>query len=209
MLLSSSLYADEIETPPTSEEISASLAVIMDCISASLVTSCADTDIVLPSSNVSLDYRTQLPQRIAYFLADPAEFTSALAPQDGGYGFFSVLMSLMNTAVEDPLVSAVYVAMSARGYSEGDYLLSGSISFEYPEGTTLDDLLAIWSTRVDTGQSIAINVNMQVLGTDMVRPLSVAGRFDMSVAENGDIVVRSDGTYQINGFYYQSGEFRM
>ena len=50
---------------------------------------------------------------------------------------------------------------------------------------------------------------MQVLGTDMVTPLSVAGRFDMSVAENGDIVVRSDGTYQINGFYYQSGEFRM
>ena len=209
LLFSQGLFAEENETPPTTEEVSVSLTVIMDCISASLVTSCTDTDISLPCSNVSLDYKTQLPLRIAYFLADPAEFTSALAPQDSGYGFFSVLMSLMNTAVEDPLVSAVYVAMSARGYSEGDYLLSGSISFEYPEGTTLDDLLAIWSTRMDTDQSIAINVNMQVLGSDMVRPLSVSGRFNMSVAENGDIVVRSDGTYQINGFYYQSGEFRM
>ena len=209
LLFTSSLFADEIETPPTSEEVSASLTVIMDCISASLVTSCTDTDISLPCSNVSLDYKTQLPLRIAYFLADPAEYTDALAPADSGYGFFAALMSLLNSAVENPLVSAVYVALSARDYHTGGYLLSGSISFEYPEGVTLDDLLAIWSTRADTGQSIALNVDMQVFGANMKRPLSIAGRFDMSVAETGDIVVRSDGVYLINGFHYQNGEFRM
>ena len=209
LLFTSSLYAEETEAPPTAEEVSISLTVIMDCISASLVTSCTDSDITLPCSSVSLDYRTQLPQRIAYFLADPAEFTDALAPSDSGYGFFAVLMSLLNTAVEDPLVSAVYVAMSARDYQTGGYLLSGSITFEYPEGATLDDLLAIWSSREDTGQSIAMNVDMQVFGADMVRPLSISGHFDMSVAETGDIVVRSDGIYLINGLHYQNGEFRM
>ena len=209
LLFSQSLFAEENETPPTTEEISVSLTVIMDCISASLVTSCTDTDISLPCSNVSLDYRTQLPLRIAYFLADPAEYTDALAPADSGYGFFAALMSLLNSAVENPLVSAVYVAMTSREYRTGGYLLSGSISFEYPEGVTLDDLLAIWSSRVDTGQSIALNVDMQVFGADMKRPLSIAGRFDMSVAETGDIVVRSDGVYLINGFHYQNGEFRM
>lgn len=209
LLLSTCLFAEDIESPPTTEEVSVSLTVIMDCISASLVTSCTDTDISLPCCNVSLDYRTQLPLRIAYFLADPAEYTDALAPADSGYGFFAVLMSLLNSAVENPLVSAVYVAMSSRDYKEGGYLLSGSISFEYPEGVTLDDLLAIWSTREDTDQSIALNVDMQVFGADMKRPLSISGRFDMSVAETGDIVVRSDGIYLINGFHYQNGEFRM
>lgn len=209
LLFTNCLFAEDIESPPTTEEVSVSLTVIMDCISASLVTSCTDTDISLPCSNVSVDYRTQLPLRIAYFLADPAEYTDALAPADSGYGFFAALMSLLNSAVENPLVSAVYVAMSARDYREGGYLLSGSISFEYPEGVTLDDILAIWSTREDTDQSIALNVDMQVFGADMKRPLSISGRFDMSVAETGDIVVRSDGIYLINGFHYQNGEFRM
>ena len=209
LLFSQSLFAEETETPPTTEEVSASLTVIMDCISASLVTSCTDTDISLPCCNVSLDYKTQLPLRIAYILADPAEYTDALSPADSGYGFFAALMSLLNSAVENPLVSAVYVAMTSREYRIGGYLLSGSISFEYPEGVTLDDLLAIWSSRVDTGQSIALNVDMQVFGADMKRPLSISGRFDMSVAETGDIVVRSDGVYLINGFHYQNGEFRM
>ena len=75
--------------------------------------------------------------------------------------------------------------------------------------TTLDDVLTIWSTREDTGQSIALNVDMQVFGSDMPRPMSMSGSFDMSVAENGDIVIRSDGIYLINGFHYQNGEFRM
>ena len=209
LLLLNILFAEDTETPPTTEEVSSSLTVIMDCISASLVTSCTDTDISLPCCTVSLDRESKLPLRIAYFLADPSEYADALAPSDSGYGFFAALMSLLNSAVENPLVSAVYVAMSTRGYHSGGYLLSGSISFEYPEGATFDDVLTIWSTREDTGQSIALNVDMQVFGSDMPRPMSMSGSFDMSVAENGDIVIRSDGIYLINGFHYQNGEFRM
>ncbi|MBQ9811487.1 MAG: hypothetical protein IJM52_10035, partial [Spirochaetales bacterium] len=72
-MLLSCLYAEETELPPTDAEILDSLTVIMDCVSASLVTECTDSDIDLPCSNVSMNQGSMLPRRIAYFLADPSE----------------------------------------------------------------------------------------------------------------------------------------
>lgn len=209
LLLLSCLFAEETELPPTDEEVLDSLTVIMDCVSASLVTECTDTDIKLPCSIVSMVSGSQLPRRIAYFLADPSEYERKLAPAEANGGFFAALLSLLNGVTENPFVSAVYVAMSTRDYSEGDFLLSGYISFSYPDGTDLDQILAIWSSRENTGRSIGLSVDMQVYGSKLKRPMYLNGDFSLAVDDKGDIVISSLGDYRINGYAYHGGEFRM
>ncbi len=209
LLLTNILYAEGNEGTPPMEDIESSLTVVMDCISASLVTECTDSNITLPCSNVSMEDNAQLPRRIAYFLADPSEFVNAMTPADQGLGFFASLRSLLYSATENPLVSAVYVSMATREYSPGDFLLSGSITFDYPEGATLEDILEIWSSRKNTGESIGLSVDMNVFGRGLTTPIALAGEFDMSVDDYGNIVVRSIDTYTINGFAYRGGEFKM
>ncbi|MGP1507559.1 MAG: hypothetical protein ACTTJW_01585 [Sphaerochaeta sp.] len=208
LLLNFCLYAENPETPPSNDEVGVAITVIMDCISASLVTSCTPSNINLPCSNVSINPQTNLPIRISYFLADPFEYVKALAPPDSSGGFFSSLLSLLNSAAGDPLVTSVYVVMAARGYTPGGYLLSGNISFSFPEGVFLDDVINIWSSREDTGQSIYFKLEMRVYGTELDRPLSVSGEFDMSVDSDGGIVIKSVDIYKINGYGYRGGEFR-
>ncbi len=203
-----SLYATDSESLPTMEEVNQALTVIMDCLSASLVTSCTDTNITLPNCTVSVSQTSKLPLRIAYFLADPYEYLEALTPASEGNNIFSSFLAFLNNTIEDPLVSAVYLVMSSRGYSSGDYLLSGSINFTYPEGATLDDVIDVWTTRVNTGQSIEMSVDIGLYGEKMTRPLLVSGSFVMSVNDSGEIVVASVGEYTINNYRFQGGEFR-
>ena len=203
-----SLYATDSDSLPTMEEVNQALAVIMDCLSASLVTSCTDTNITLPNCTVSVSQTSKLPLRIAYFLADPYEYLEALTPASEGNNIFSSFLAFLNNTIEDPLVSAVYLVMSSRGYSSGDYLLSGSINFTYPEGATLDDVIDVWTTRVNTGQSIEMSVDIGLYGEKMTRPLLVSGSFVMSVNDSGEIVVASVGEYTINNYRFQGGEFR-
>ncbi|MBO4393256.1 MAG: hypothetical protein J5800_02825 [Spirochaetales bacterium] len=209
LLLTSFLYAEDLDNPPPSDDIEHSLMVIMDCISASLVTECTDSSIKLPCCNVSMDPSVHMPKRIAYFLADPSEFVEALSPAEGYKGFLASFLSVLNSATENQLVSAVYVAMATREYSPGDYLLSGSISFEYPEGATLNEVLSIWSSREDTGKSIDMTVDMKVYGKGLSSPIALSGNFNMSVDKGGSIIVKSADTYMINGYAFRGGEFRM
>ena len=203
-----SLYATDSDSLPTMEEVNQALTVIMDCLSASLVTSCTDTNITLPNCTVSVSQTSKLPLRIAYFLDDPYEYLEALTPASEGNNIFSSFLAFLNNTIEDPLVSAVYLVMSSRGYSSGDYLLSGSINFTYPEGATLDDVIDVWTTRVNTGQSIEMSVDIGLYGEKMTRPLLVSGSFVMSVINSGEIVVASVGEYTINNYRFQGGEFR-
>ena len=110
LLLTNVLFADDLQGPLPSGDVRDSLMVMMDCVSASLVTECTDTSITLPCSAVSMDDSVHLPRRIAYFLADPAEFVEALSPADSSKGLFASFLSVLNSATENPMVSAVYVA---------------------------------------------------------------------------------------------------
>ncbi len=202
------LYATDSEMPPTSEEVGDALTVIMDCLSASIVTSCTDSNITLPNCTVSIGQTTGLPLRVAFFLADPAEYLVALAPSSEGSNFLSTLFSFLNNAIKDPLISAVYMSMASRGYSNGDYLLSGSITFSYPNEVSFDDVFQVWTSRVNTGNSIEMTVEMGLYGLKMERPLYINGVFNMSVDDDGDIVVQSVGEYRINTFYFVNGEFK-
>lgn len=207
-LAGSGLFASDSEPLPTSAEVSQALTVIMDCLSASLVTTCTNSSIKLPNCTVSVSQTSRLPLRIAYFLADPSEYCDALMPASEGNNFLSSFLFFLDKTIADPLVSAVYVVMSSRGYASGDYLLSGSINFTYPEGATLDDVIAVWTTRENINQSIEMAVDIGVYGEKMERPLTVSGTFLMSVNEAGEIVVASVGEYTINTYRFQGGEFR-
>ncbi len=208
LLSFSGLYANDSELLPTIEEVNQALTVIMDCLSASLVTSCTKSNIKLPNCTVSMSQTSNLPLRIAYFLADPAEYCEALTPANEGNGLLSTFFAFLNNSLEDPLVSAVYVVMSSRGYSNGDYFLSGSINFTYPEGVTLDDVIDVWTTRVNTNQGIGLMVDIGLYGGEMERPLTVSGNFVMSVNDVGEIVVSSIGAYTINSYQFQGGQFK-
>ena len=207
MVAFSGLYASDTEPLPTTEEVSQALTVIMDCLSASLVTSCTNSSIKLPNCTVSISQSSRLPLRIAYFLADPAEYCKALTPATEGSGLLSTFLAFLNNTIEDPLVSTVYVVMSSRDYANGDYLLSGSINFTYPEGATLDDVMDVWTTRVNTNQSIGMIVDIGLYGNKMERPLTVSGNFTMSVNDYGEVVVSSVGEYTINNYHFQGGQF--
>ena len=207
MVAFSGLYASDTEPLPTTEEVSQALTVIMDCLSASLVTSCTNSSIKLPNCTVSISQSSRLPLRIAYFLADPAEYCKALTPATEGSGLLSTFLAFLNNTIEDPLVSTVYVVMSSRDYANGDYLLSGSINFTYPEGATLDDVMDVWTTRVNTNQSIGMIVDIGLYGNKMDRPLTVSGNFTMSVNDYGEVVVSSVGEYTINNYHFQGGQF--
>lgn len=191
------------------EDLEKSLTAVMDCISASLVTECTDSNISLPCSSVSMEGESRLPLRIAYFLADPAEFVLAMSPVDTSGGLFSALKSLLNSVTKNTLVSAVYLALATRNYKVGDFLLSGSIAFQYPDGVDLQDILAVWSSRKGTGESIGLTVDMNVFGKGVENPISLVGQFDMFVDQFGSIVIRSVDTYTINGLPYRGGEFKM
>lgn len=208
LLAFSGLYADDSEALPTTEEVGQALTVIMDCLSASLVTACTNSNIKLPNCTVSISQTTNLPLRIAYFLADPAEYCDALTPATEGNGLLATFFAFLNNTIEDPLVSAVYVVMSSRGYSNGDFLLSGSINFTYPEGATLEDVIDVWTTRINTNQSIGMTVDIGLYGVKMERPLTVSGNFVMSVNDEGEVVVSSVGEYIINSYHFQGGQFR-
>lgn len=208
LLAFAGLYATDSETPPTSQEVGDALTVIMDCLSASIVTSCTDSNITLPNCTVSISQTTGLPLRVAFFLADPAEYVTSMATSVEGSNFLSTLFSFLNNAMKDPLVSAVYMAMASRGYSNGEYLLSGSITFSYPNDVAFDDVFQVWTSRINTGYSIEMTVEMGVYGLKMTRPLYVNGVFNMIVNDEGDIVVKSVGEYRINSFYFVNGEFR-
>lgn len=207
LLLPSCLFAEDGEAPPTSEELSQALTVIMDCVSASLVTECTATGIELPCSNVLMDSSTNLPKRISYFLADPSEYVNALAPKESGGGLFASIAMLINGAVENPMASAVYMALASRGYEPYGYFLSGYISFSYTDGVTLDDVLDMWAGHEEPAVRITMGVDMNVYGASMARPISLNGTFEMHVGQEREIVVSSIGVYSINGYGYKNGEF--
>lgn len=208
LLAFSGLYASDSEPLPTTEEVSQAITVIMDCLSASLVTSCTNSNIKLPNCTVSISQTSNLPLRIAYFLADPAEYCEALSPANETTGFFSTFFAFLSNSIQDPLASAVYLIMNSRDYSNGDFLLSGSINFSYPEDVTLDDVIAVWTTRVNTNQSIGMTVDIGLYGEKMNRPLTLSGNFVISVNDEGEIVVSSVGDYTINNYQFHGGQFK-
>jgi len=211
ILLPATLCAfDRDSEMPGEEDISKALTVIVDCITSSLASQYASTTVELPCSSFSIDTNTLLPQRIAYFLADPSDFQRVIASaldMDGG-NIFSTLFSAVRRSVNDPYLAAVSYMLGSRGYQMSDYLVSGSITFSYPEGTTFDTISGVLSRRIPSEDFSNVSLNLSLYGLRMDLPMYISGVFTVSVDEGGSIVVNSVDAYWINDYCFAGGSFR-
>lgn len=205
VLLISPLFS--LESQDLSDDISNALNAFLDCVSAAVVTSFSETDFVVPSTVTTVYEDSGLPARISFFLADPAEITQNMEDKLKGdsHDFFASLLSLFSKSVEDPYLTAVYLALATRNYKESEYIINGWIGFSYPEEITVDDILSIWKDRNKSDGSIALDISMTVFGTKFAQPVSVVGKFNLSVNDKKQIEIKSVDTYMINDDTYING----
>ncbi len=195
--------------PPSEDDVAVTLTVMLDCLNSSLCAEYSPVDLELPCSTVSVDPATGLPQRIAYFLADPSDYDNVFAKAlAGGSGnFWSSLFSVVSKGVSDPFLARVSYTLSSRGYKVSDYLLSGAVTFSYPDGTTLEQIKKVWLERGKAENCMNITMNLSLYGLKMAQPMTIAGDFTLSVNDEGLAIVRSVGQININGYNLASGEF--
>ncbi len=195
--------------PPSEKDVAVTLTVILDCLNSSLCAEYSPVELDLPCSTVSTDPATGLPQRIAYFLADPSDYDNVLAKAlAGGSGnFWSSIFSVVSKGTADPFLAKVSYTLSSRNYKVSDYLLSGAVTFSYPEGTTLEQIKKVWLEREKADDCMNISMNLGLYGLKMPEPMTIAGDFTLSVGDDGLVVVRSAGQININGYNLAFGEF--
>jgi len=211
LLLLVPVFSDDASAvaPPSEKDVAVTLTVILDCLNSSLCAEYSPVELDLPCSTVSVDPATGLPQRIAYFLADPSDYENVLAKAlAGGSGnFWSSIFSVVSKGTSDPFLAKVSYTLSTRNYRVSDYLLSGAVTFSYPDGTTLDQMKKVWLEREKADQCMNITMNLSLYGLKMAAPMTIAGDFTLSVDDEGLVVVRSAGQTNINGYNLAFGEF--
>lgn len=209
VLMSSPAFAEDI-VPVDEKSVNQALTVVVDCLSAAIASNYSAKNLSMPSTIVSTDPETNLPQRIAFLLADPAAFVTTMQSSIGNLNqnLFVSLMSLLTKSVTDPLVSAAYFAMASREYKQSDYLVSGFVSFSYPEDATLEELTKIWISRSSGKGSLGLSLDLSIIGNKMDNPVDISGNFEISIDEKGSMVISSIDSYSINGLYFTGGLFR-
>lgn len=208
LLLVVSLFVCPLFADLSSETVTQALNAFLDCVSAEIVCNYSKVPFSMPSSSLSVYPETQLPARISFFLADPAEFVEAIQTKVKGEGsFLSNLWSFLNKSEEDPFVTALYLALSTKEYKDSDYIINGSINFAYPDSTSIATLTSIWVDRVPTDGAIEMDVEISVLGKKLSSPLLVSGNFEIYVNNERKIEVSSVDEYTLNGVTYSGGVF--
>lgn len=203
VLLTSPLFAlDE-------EEITNALTPFLDCVSASVLCNYVQKSFALPSSAITVYGDSNLPARISYFLADPAEFkeTMELNLKSSGYDFFINLFSRISKSKDNELLNEIYNTLASKDYKLSDFIVNGWISFDYPEQITGDELMSIWLNRTETPGSIGVKIDVTLLGNKLENPVSVQGYFTLAVNSEHKIEIASVGEYSINGVEYYDGSF--
>ena len=191
------------------DNLNRGLPVIGDCLVAALVSEYSKLDITLPSTTVSIDVETRLPQRVAFFLADPADYVSTLNSAVNGStsNILATIINLLKKTVSDPVLSAVYLGLEGKQYSNSDYILMGSVSFSYPEDATLKTIFGHAAKRTPSKEGIGLTVDLEILGNKLPDTLDISGTFSISINENKNIVIAPTGIYKINNVSLEGGQF--
>lgn len=189
------------------EELNKTVSAVADCFTAALVSSYSPLKVSVPSTVVSIDMETKLPQRVAFFLADPADYVSTVnsAVNLTSQGFFSNITGLLSKTTSDPLLSAVFFSMSLKDYKPSDYLISGFIAVSYPEGFSIDSVKKALREKDISSQSLGLTISLTVFGNSLSESVSIDGTFTINSDSNGLITIIPSGTYVINGTEYSGG----
>lgn len=197
------IFAQSTDIELNSDNIK-SLTVIVDCLSAAIASNISETIISLPSTTVSNNPQTLLPQRISFFLADPSVFMSVISKPTSGK-ILASLTKFMTHSISDPVLAKAYLPMADRAYKRSDYLLNGYVNISYPEEVTYESIREVWLNRTPTINSIKLSIDLNVDGNAVLDPLDISGTFDVSVNEEGLLAITSLDTFTINNTQYTQG----
>lgn len=176
VLLVFGVYAEEASR----EDVEKVFNVFTDCLTAAIVSEYSEPRIELPCVSISKDPSSGLPQRVAFFLADPSDYVKELAP-----GF-------RKKNLNEELI-AVGKIMEEKDYQMSDYLLSGSVILTFTEGQTPETVIAYLSEKTAAENFVKLTVSLGVFGFKLEHPLLIEGNFDVSIDDEGYVVFRSDG----------------
>lgn len=176
VLLVFGVYAEEASR----EDIGKAFNVFTDCLTAALVAEYSGPQTELPCVSITKDSTTDLPLRIAFFLADPSDYAKELSP-----GF--------RKKVQNAQFAAVGKILESRNYQMSDYLLSGSVILSFNEGQTPQDIWTALSEKQKTDHLVRLTVSLGIFGFKLEYPLLIEGDFDVSIDEEGFVVFSSDG----------------
>lgn len=176
VLLVFGVYAEEASR----EDIGKAFNVFTDCLTAALVAEYSGPQTELPCVSITKDSTTDLPLRIAFFLADPSDYAKELSP-----GF--------RKKIQNAQLAAVGKILESRNYQMSDYLLSGSVILSFNEGQTPQDIWTALSEKQKTDHLVRLTVSLGIFGFKLEYPLLIEGDFDVSIDEEGFVVFSSDG----------------
>ena len=176
VLLCFGIYAEEAPR----EDIEKAFNVFTDCLTAALVGEYSVPRNEMPCVSIQRDPSTDLPFRVAFFLADPSDYAKELAP-----GF--------RKKTQNAQLAAVGKILESRNYQMSDYLLSGSVMLSYSEGQTPESVMNALAEKTATGRLARLTVSLGIFGFKLEFPLLIEGDFDISIDDEGFVVFSSDG----------------
>lgn len=206
-LLLAPAFAEQTADMDTVKALTATLDSLYTSISSSL----SDSTVTMPSTSVSIDEETRLPKRVSFFLADPHDYMTALsnATIPSSQNLIQNLMNMIIRPQADPVLLEVRSYLSSRSYRQGDYILSGSVNFFYPENMTLQDLAAVWRGNETDTQPLRVTVSLTMFGSALGQDISITGTFEIRDTSDGLLSFSSIGTYTINESSYTDGFFQL
>ena len=176
VLLCFGLYAEEAQR----EDIEKAFNVFTDCLTAAIVGEYSEPRNEMPCVSILRDPATDLPLRVAFFLADPSDYAKELAS-----GF--------RKKAQNAQLAAVGRILDSRGYQMSDYLLSGSVMLSFSEGQTPESVMSALMDKNGAGRIARLTVSLGIFGFKLEYPLLIEGDFDISIDDEGFVVFSSDG----------------
>ena len=176
ILLCFGIYAEEASR----EDIEKAFNVFTDCLTAAIVGEYSEPRVEMPCVSILRDPATDLPLRVAFFLADPSEYAKELTP-----GF--------RKKFQNAQLVAVGRILESRGYQMSDYLLSGSVMLSFSEGQTPESVMNALADKSGTGRIARLTVSLGIFGFKLEFPLLIEGDFDISIDDEGFVIFSSDG----------------
>ncbi len=177
-----------------SSEIEKAITVLTDCLSSAFVTSSSKKALDLPSTSVALDEEKRLPSRISFFIADPHDIMISM-----GKAHNSSFFAMVSKAATDPITTAVYLSLVSRDYEPNDYLVNGSVLFNYPESLSLQSLYNLGLKKQIESEEIVLDIDISIYGQKVKKPVSLYGKVSIFVDSENKIVIEPNEDFTVNG----------
>jgi hypothetical protein len=150
----------------------------------------------------------KLPKSIRYSSADVYDIVQSLKPASGGIAsYLSKFMSNPKKVKQDnPVAIACYYSLAARGFVKGQYVLDGTISFEYEDDSvSISSLLSdVIKGRINGVFGTAV-ADVTINGTAFGRSVRLRGEFEALMPDERTVEISYQKGFSIDNTQYGSG----